>query len=154
MLASQLQTGWKWNNIRLDWRTDEDKIDTNRLVNPKLNKFNWRELLFNMPEQYKRFDLMSNPDCVMILSICNEPLEMMSSHNKLNTTSLWGHKKQDGDRKSTPFQLLQNEVCRRNLFKNAQLSQSDADKEKVLKEKLEHYLNCDPCRKTFRNRLN
>ena len=154
MLGSQLQTGWKWNAIRLDWRTDEDKIDTTRLINPKLRKLTWREALINMPEQYKRFDLMNNADCVMINSICDQPIEMMSSHNKINTTSLWGHKKQVEDRKSTPFQLLQNEECRRNLFKQAKIPQSDAEKEKILKDKLKHYQKCEPCRKTFRKWLN
>ena len=153
MLGSQLQNGWKWNKIRLDWRTDEDVIDTNRLINPKVKKLTWREMLINMPEQYKRFDLMANADCVMITSICTDALKMMAAHNKMNTTSLWGHKKRVEDRKSTPFQLLQNTECRQNLFKTLQIPQSDSEKEKILKEKVEHFRSCEYCFKTFRKVL-
>ena len=35
LMQTEMQRGWKWNEKRMDWVTNEDFIDTKRVINPK-----------------------------------------------------------------------------------------------------------------------
>ena len=109
---SPLQRGWKWNEQKMDWSTDEDFIDTSKPINRKLLKYNCHELIRNMPEQFRRLNLNSNNDCKFIVATCDEPIRAMAIHAKLSTKFDAG----DGV-KISAFDILDNGNCRRIMLK-------------------------------------
>ena len=150
LFCSFLQRGWKWNENRMDFSTDEDRIEMEMKINPKLIKYGPHELIRNIPQQFKRFKLNNANDCKILSAICNEPVRAMAIHNKLDTTNKWGHKAARTDAKSTPFQIYNLPECRRNLTKHSGNLTREEDKMKLRKEKLEHLLKCKPCFKSLR----
>ena len=151
MFMSQFQNGWKWNPRRLDWSTDEDKIDVKRIVNPRLRPHSVGDILRYAPEQFKRLNLNNEDDLKFICAVCSDPIKAIALHNRLNTTSKWGHKKDHSDEISTPFQLLNFPVCKDSLLRCLQMSQSGEDREAILQAKVGHNSRCTPCNKTDRN---
>ena len=153
LLMSPMQRGWKWNEQKMDWSTDEDFIDTSKPINHKLLKYNCHELIRNMPEQFRRFCMIDMDDCKMLSAICDNPAKAMAIHNKLDTVNNWGHKKSQRDEKSTPFYIYQLTECKNNLLLHAKDTDNEVRKEEILKQKLEHYNRCMPCFKSFRKRI-
>ena len=117
MFMSQLQNGWKWHPRRLDWSTDEDKVDVKRIINPKLRPHSVADILRYAPEQFKRINCNNEDDLRFICSVCDDPIKAIALHNRLNTTNKWGHKKNRTDEISTPFQLLNFPVCKDTLLR-------------------------------------
>ena len=89
-------------------------------------------------------------DCKMISQICDDPVKAMSIHNMIDTVNKWGHKRSPNDEKSTPFYIYQLPDCKNNLLLHYKESDTEEEKEAILKQKLEHYNRCVPCFKSFR----
>ena len=135
----------------MDWSTEEDEINLDRKINPKLVKYSANDLLANMPNQFRRLNLCSNNDAVFFVATCEEPWRIMSVHNKISTSNEWGHKKHPSDKKSTPFEILNIGDCRRIMLQLSSDSLNAEQKEQLVRAKREHMLNCKKCFQTFRN---
>ena len=48
---SPMQNGWKWNPNRMDWGTDEDVVNTNFSINPRMVKYHTQVLIQEMPQE-------------------------------------------------------------------------------------------------------
>ena len=59
-MMTPLQAGWIWNPATMDWYTDENTVDINKVINPRLIKFTADSLIKYMPEQFKRYKLSIN----------------------------------------------------------------------------------------------
>ena len=151
LTQTQMQRGWKWNPIRMDWITNEDFIDKSRMINPKLVKYSAHSLAASMPEQFKRLNLCTPDDCTFLVSICSEPVRAMSLHNKISSSNVWGHKKNENDEKSTPFEILNVAECRRIMMRFTNTSLSTEQNRQLVDNKIRHLKQCQPCFKIFRN---
>ena len=149
-MQTEMQRGWKWNEKRMDWVTNEDFIDTKRTINPKLVKYSAHEIAANLPEQFKRLNLCTPADCMFLVSSCSEPMRAMSLHNKISSSNSWGHKKDEMDQKSTPFEILNVAECRRVMMKFTNVSLSAEQNSQLVENKIEHLKKCQPCFKIFR----
>ena len=134
----------------MDWSTDEDEINTDRTINPKLVKYSANDLIANMPNQFRRLSLCSNRDCTFITATCEEPIRIMSVHNKISTSNEWGHKKNPNDNKSTPFEILNVGECRRIMLQLVSNSLNADQKKQMIQAKKDHMMNCKTCFDTFR----
>ena len=149
-MQTEMQRGWTWNEKRLEWITNEDFIDTKRAINPKLVKYSAHSLAANFPEQFKRLNLCTPADCTFLASTCYEVLRAMSLHNKISSSNSWGHKKDERDQKSTPFEILNVAECRRVMMKFTNMSLSSEQNNQLVENKIEHLKRCQPCFKIFR----
>ena len=134
----------------MDWSTDEDEINTDRIINPKLIKYSANDLIANMPNQFRRLNLCSSQDSKFLVATCTEPIRIMSVHNKISTSNEWGHKKSQSDKKSTPFEILNVGECRRIMMQLTSDSLNADQKKQLIRVRLEHMKNCKVCFQTFR----
>ena len=138
----------------MDWSTDEDEINTDRKINPKLIKYSVNDLIANMPNQFRRLNLCSGQHSAFLAATCEEPMRIMSYHNKISTSNDWGHKKDPNDKKSTPFEILNVGECRRIMLQIASDSLNTEQKERLMQAKMKHLKDCKTCFRTFREGLN
>ena len=148
-----MQRGWKWNPIRMDWITDEDCVDTSKRINPKLVKYTAHSMAASFPEQFKKLNLCTPDDCLFLVSTCSEPWRAMSLHNKISSSNAWGHKHRETDEKSTPFEILNIAECRRIMMRFTNMSLNPDQNDQLVKDKIRHLKQCQPCFKIFRNRF-
>ena len=134
----------------MDWSTEEDEVNTDRKINPKLVKYSANDLLANMPNQFRKLNLCSRQDSEFLVATCEEPMRIMSVHNKISTSTEWGHKNHPSDKKSTPFQIFNVGDCRRIMLQLSSDSLNAEQKEHLIQAKREHMLNCKKCFQTFR----
>ena len=135
----------------MDWTTDEDEVMTDRRINPKLVKYSANDLIANMPNQFRKLSLCSGPDSEFLVATCDEPMRLMSIHNKISSSNEWGHKKSSRDKKSTPFEILNVGECRRIMLQLTSDSLNAVQKKQLVQVKMEHLRKCKPCFDTFRN---
>ena len=151
LTQTEMQLGWKWNPIRMDWITNEDYIDTSRKINPKLVKYTAHSLAASFPEQFKKLNLCTPDDCTFLASICSETMRAMSLHNKISSSNAWGHKRNVTDEKSTPFEILNVAECRRVMMRFTNMSLNPQQNNQLVENKIRHLKQCQPCFKIFRN---
>ena len=149
-MQTEMQRGWKWNQMRMDWITNEDCIDTSRKINPKLVKYSAHSLAATIPEQFKKLNLCTPDDCIFLVSTCSEPLRAMSLHNKISSSNAWGHKRNENDEKSTPFEILNVAECRRVMMRFTNMSLTTQQNNQLVENKINHLRRCQPCFKIFR----
>ena len=150
LLLSELQNGWKWNPMRMDWHTNEDFIDTEKKINHRLIKYSASDLIANMPIQFTRLDLRNLNDTKMLTAACEQPMKLMVTHNRISSANAWGHKRDKNDPKSTPFMILEVPSCRRVMMKQIHSTYTDEKNNMIKENKRRHLENCNTCFKVFR----
>ena len=125
------------------WSTDEDKIVTDKVINPIISKLSFNEIISNMPIQFKRLNLAHRRDCVTLFAICHEALRALSNQLKL------GMRNRDPVAPKTAFEVIEGSTCRRVMLSFTDKYRNDADNIELKKSRHTHMLNCQTCLVTF-----
>ena len=141
--SSSLQLGWKWNPKRYCWGTNEDTLDCQKPINPLLKKFSAYEIMSNIPEQWKRFNLANRRDCVTMVSICDQPIRAMAIHLKLNNRT----------NNTTAFDVIEKSNCRRVMLRLTSKDLTPHQNDIVRENRHEHLRSCETCFATFTRQI-
>ena len=137
--------------MKMEWFTNEDHMDTTKKINPRLVKYTPGDLIANMPNQFRRFNLCNLNDIKTIVATCTQPMKLMVTHNRVSSANEWGHKRSPNDPKSTPFHILEISDCRRVMLRESSDNLTNEQKTQLVEAKRRHLENCKTCFKVFRD---
>ena len=109
------------------------------MINQSLKKFSVYELMSNIPEQWKRFNLSNRRDCITMVSICDQPMRAIANHLKLNTRS----------NNTSAFDTIEKGKCRRVMLKMTNNTLTPHENDIIRENRHEHLRNCNSCFMAF-----
>ena len=98
---------------------------------------------------FKKLTVGSDDDLTFISDTTNDASRVIAILTKLSAWKEGGHKKNENDRFSASFQLMEETDCRRIMMKFVDNDNDAEENERIRRERDEHMLNCQPCFVTF-----
>ena len=98
---------------------------------------------------FQKLTLGSDDDITFICDTTNDPARVITEFTKMLARKMGGHKKNDEDWGSSPFQIFEVVACRRIMLKFVDEDASEVEKGIIMRDRLEHMKNCTKCLVTF-----
>ena len=114
-------------------------------INPSLKKFQITQFIRQIPRMFKKLTVGSDDDITFICDTTVEPERVLTEFIKMLAKKEEGHKKDENDWTSTPFQIMEVPTCRRIMLKFADKDLSKTEWDKVVADRKEHMKNCNKC---------
>ena len=149
LFLTELQNSFKWSKEKMMWSTSEYPINTKITINPLLKGFHATQYIRQMPRMFQKLTMGSDDDIKFISDTTVDASRIIAIHTKIAAWKEGGHVENPNDRMSKPFQIMENQNCRKIMLKFVDPSHSEVENRQIRNARDDHMKNCSPCFVTF-----